>query len=183
MTALLSSVGCAPPPGAELKQTQKVMEKERTADKLFERGRGFAAVGDETRAEQYLTAAVDAGYDEKKVMAVLLPTLVQAQAYRLAVERCEGYLKRHPEDAKARFVLATLYSAIGESIQANDELERLVRERPDNAEAHFALAVIKRDDRGDLLGADQHFREYLRLQPQGPHADEARGSLLKSVSP
>jgi len=31
------------------------------------------------------------------------------------------------------------------------------------------------------VAADPHFREYLRISPRGPHAEEAQASLLKSV--
>jgi hypothetical protein len=46
--------------------------------------------------------------------------------------------------------------------------------------AHYALAVLSRDE-NDPVGADKHFREYLRLAPNGPHAEEAQASLLESV--
>jgi hypothetical protein len=29
--------------------------------------------------------------------------------------------------------------------------------------------------------ADEHFRQYLQLDPRGEHAEEATGSLLRSV--
>ena len=43
------------------------------------------------------------------------------------------------------------------------------------------LAVILRDELHDAVGADRHFREYLRITPTGSHAEEAKGSLLKPV--
>ncbi len=57
----------------------------------------------------------------------------------------------------------------------------MVKDKPDMAPAHFALGVLLRDEQGDLVQADLHFREYLRLDPRGAHVDEARGSLLKLV--
>jgi Flp pilus assembly protein TadD len=78
-------------------------------------------------------------------------------------------------------LVGTLYAAIGKPEEAREHLERVVEKRPKHAEAHYALAVVLRDGENDLVGADRHFREYLKLQPDGPHADEARDSLLKDV--
>jgi TolA-binding protein len=41
--------------------------------------------------------------------------------------------------------------------------------------------VVLRDSSADLAAADAHFRDYLRLAPNGTHAEEARQSLLKDV--
>jgi hypothetical protein len=56
-----------------------------------------------------------------------------------------------------------------------------LHDEPSNSNAHYALAVLLRDESADLSTADEHFREYLRLSPAGAHADEARGSLLQRV--
>ena len=42
--------------------------------------------------------------------------------------------------------------------------------------------MLLRDEFHDRAGADKHFREYLRVAPDGAHAEEAKGSLLKDVS-
>jgi tetratricopeptide (TPR) repeat protein len=181
VVATVASGGCARPQGSEVKSGLKTMEREQTEDKLFERGKAFAMVGDYTRAEQYLVAALDAKGDERKIMPVLLKVLIAAERYRDAIEHCEGYLKKHSGDVRLRFVLATLYNATGEVAKARDALVRVVSTDPANAEAHYSLAVLLRDEDNDLGGADLHFREYLKLSPRGQHADEARGSLLKSV--
>ena len=56
----------------------------------------------------------------------------------------------------------------------------VLEEEPDDAQAHFALAGLLRD-KGDPIAADHHFREYLRVDPKGPNAEEARGHLLQRV--
>ena len=53
--------------------------------------------------------------------------------------------------------------------------------RPDDAKAHYALAILARDSENDVVGADRHFREYLRIEPNGAHAEEARASLLRRM--
>ena len=64
LLVLCSLSACAATPGEKMKADVTEFRKEGTPDKLFERGRAFAAVGDMTRAEEYLAAAMEAGYDE-----------------------------------------------------------------------------------------------------------------------
>ncbi len=174
-------IGCVKAPGAEIKERMQIVEKERTPDRLLERARAFASVGDHTRAEQYLNAARDGGADEKEVVALLLDVCVRDQRYRDAIQYLESYLRRHPGSQRTRFVLATLEAAVGYGTQAEAEVETVVAAQPANAEAHYALAVVLRDDLGNRSRADEHFREYLKLRPAGAHAEEARGSLLTVI--
>ena len=157
------------------------MERERTADKLLERGRAFAAVGDHTRAEQYLAMALDAGGDPRIILPLLLHACVEGERYLEALQYARNELQRHPEDVRLQFVVASLEAAVGDQQKALAELRALTKRDPDDAEAHFALASIVRDGQGDPDEADRHFREYLRLAPTGQHAGEARASLLKAV--
>lgn len=159
----------------------ETMRRESSADKLYERGRGFAAVGDMTRAEEYLAAAIDQGEDPKKALPLLMQVCVNAGRYRVAIDYGETHLRKHPEDARTRFVIGTIYAALGEHKPARENLELVVEQRPNDSNAHYALAVLARDADQDLIAADKHFREYLRLDPNGVHAEEARSSLLKPV--
>lgn len=175
-----ASVGCAPREGAKVKTSRDLMEREQTPDKLFERGKGFASIGDLTRAEQYLTSALDRGGDSEKIAPVLLQVFIDGQRFRLAVDFCERSLQKNPKNLKLRFLLGTLYNAIGDRGSAHDAFEMVVKSDPNHGEAHYSLAVILREEH-NVDGADRHFREYLRISPKGPHAAEARGSLLTPV--
>jgi tetratricopeptide (TPR) repeat protein len=159
----------------------ETMQKEQAPDKLLARGQAFASVGDWTRAEQYLSAAMDAGADEREVMPLLLRVCMQDRRYRVAIAYAEEYERKHPNDAEMRFVLGTLYAAIGDVPHAREALEAVIAKQPDNAQAHYALASLLRDAHADPLAMDAHYREYLRLDPTGPHAEEARAALLKEV--
>jgi tetratricopeptide (TPR) repeat protein len=157
------------------------MREEQTPDKLLARGRAFARVGDLTRAEQYLAAALDAGADVGVALPMLLRVCIAEQRYRAAITYAEPYLKKRPEDTRLRFVIASLYSTIGETVIAQEHLEKVVKAQPENAEVHFAMGMLALESDGDMVTADGHFREYLRLEPQGPHAAEARSHLLRSM--
>ena len=101
--------------------------------------------------------------------------------YRLAVERAERYLRSHPDDDRMRFLTGTLQMALGADAQAAKHFRRVLARTPRHAPAHYALATLLRDRYADPVGADYHFREYLRLDPSGSHAAEARASLLGEV--
>lgn len=178
-----SSLGCGPPPPpkGEAQRNVKVLVDEQAPEKLVARGKAFHAAGDLTRAEQYYAAALQAGAPEREVLPLLLRVCVEASRFQVAIEYAEPVLKRHPDDWKLRMVVASLYAAVGQNATARTHYEKVVEQHPDEAGPHYALAVLLRDQFVDRVGADAHFREYLRLEPNGPHAEEARGSLLKSV--
>lgn len=154
---------------------------DRDPKALFEQGKRYGMGGDTVRAEQYLTAALALGADENVVLPVLMQVCVAAHHYRLAVEYADASLARHPENAKLRFLVGALHKDIGEAPQAREYLEAAASQLKDDAEVQFAVAVFFRDDLKDTVGADPYFREYLRLSPQGPHAEEARVSLMVRV--
>ncbi len=148
---------------------------------LVERGEFLARAGDSVRTGQYLEAALDLGADTRRVLPLLLAVYVRSGRYRLALDRAERHLASHPYDDRMRFLAGALHAALGADARAAEHFERILARSPDHAPAHFALAALLRDSYADAVGADRHFREYLRLDPGGPHAEEARASLLEEV--
>jgi tetratricopeptide (TPR) repeat protein len=176
-----TSLGCASAPRSNVRSNIDVMQRERTADKLLERGRAFAAVGDHTRAEQYLSMALDAGGDDAQIVPLLLRACIDGERYLVALEYARASLQKNPDDMHLRFMVASLEAAVGNEKAAATEFRTLIETDPDDAEAHFALASLVHDSNGDPDEANQHFREYLRLSPDGAHAREARASMRKEV--
>lgn len=172
-------MGCARNRADTTAENLRTFHREQAPKTLVERGRAFAATGDLTRAEEYLGAALEQGAEPRTVIPLLLAVCIQDGRIRLAVQYAEDYLRSHPNDAHTRFVLGTLYAALGETEHAEKELRRVLREKEDEAQAHYALAVLLRD-RGDTQGAEEQFRDYLRKEPRGPYAEEARASLARS---
>lgn len=157
------------------------MRDEHSKERLVERGKAFAAIGDLTRAEDYLAAAIDQGADSKEILPLLMDVCVRGGRYRSAIQHAEAHLRKYPHDHGTRLVMGTLYAALGEGREAKTALEQVVVEHPDDAQAHYVLAVVARDSENDVIAADRHFREYLRIEPNGAHAEEARASLLKRM--
>jgi tetratricopeptide (TPR) repeat protein len=162
------AAGCGASRGDRVRDVERTQQKEQEPDRLIERGKAFASVGDN-------------GADPDRVLPLLMRVYIQSGRYRLAIQTGEQYLTKKPEEHALRFLVATLYAAVGKNDLAKDNFERVIAAEPKHADAHYALAVLLRDSENDLVGADYHFREYLKLKPKGPHADEARGSLLKDV--
>jgi tetratricopeptide (TPR) repeat protein len=159
----------------------EAVSEEQSPDKLVARGRAFARVGDFTRAEQYFAAALDAGGNPDDVLPLLLKVCLAEQRYRSALAYAEPQLNKKPDDFRLRFVVGSLYAAIGEKDTAKKHLAKVAEEKPDYAEVHFAMGMLALDGDGDRVTADGYFREYLRLAPKGSHAEEARGYLLQTV--
>jgi len=181
LASALALVACGSSRGEQVRANVATFERDQRPERLVELGKAFARVGDLTRAEQYFSAALDAGADGTVVVPMLLQVCIRDGRYRAALEYGEAHLRRHPTDFRTRFVVATVYSGLGEGDPAKTHLQRVVEERPAQADAHFALGVLMRESLKDPVGADRHFREYLRLSPKGAHAEEAQASLLKTV--
>jgi Flp pilus assembly protein TadD len=174
-------LGCAKSPQQKAKQDYEVIQRETTPERLQARGDAAAMSGDLTRAEQYFVAALRAGGDDHVLTKRLLVVCVNGNRYSAAAAYAEEYLHKHPSDIDVRYALATVYIGLGDLARARDGLRLVVEQRPDIAEAHYALASVLRDSGESLLDADKQFREYIRLNPNGEYADAARASLLKTV--
>lgn len=172
-----ATVSCASA-GSEAQARVETARNERKPELLIRKARAYASIGDATRAEDYLNAARESGGDERVIVRLLLDVCIGDRRYRAAVGYAEDFLRRHPRDRELRFLLATLHVALGNSSSALKELRAVLAEAPRNVEARYVLAVVLRDEVGDLDAADLEFREYLRLAPDGAHAEEAHGSLL-----
>jgi tetratricopeptide (TPR) repeat protein len=178
---VVATAGCAARRGQDVRANLGVMQRENSWEKLFERGRAFAAFGDHTRGQQYLSLALDAGGDPIVILPLLIRVCVEGERFLAALDYGRAYLKKNPDDARLRFVVASLEAAVGDAAAALAELRVVTENSPEDAEAHYALASLVRDRHGDPYEADRHFREYLRILPVGPHAGEARAALLKAV--
>lgn len=175
------ALGCISTPASKAEANMAYMREETSRENLVERGKGFAAVGDLTRAEDYFTAALDQGASSKEVLPLLLDVCVRGARYRSAIQHAEDHLRKHPDDHKTRLVAGSLHAALGDTVEAKRALEKVTAAAPNEAQAHYILGTIARDVDVDLIATDRHFREYLRIEPNGTHAEEARASLLKRL--
>jgi tetratricopeptide (TPR) repeat protein len=177
---LLAAVGCAGAGLPEARSAQVEPDRPHGAQ-LVQIAELFAERGDRVRAAQYYSAAQRDGVPARELLPKLVALYVADGQYRLAIEESEGYLRRHPGDHRVRSCLAALYVAIDALPEAMRAYELLVRERPRDSEAHFALGSLLLETGGPRARANDHFQTYLALAPHGPHAEEAEARLLKDV--
>ena len=148
---------------------------------LFERGKAYTELGDFTRAEQYFAAAMAAGGKTSVITPYLIKACVASGDLRLASEYAETELARNPDNARLRFLTGALYAATGNRPEARKLLVQAASELPKDADVQFSVATFFRDDLDDKVSGDPYFREYLRLEPKGARAEEARASLMEKL--
>ena len=180
-TALFLVQGCVRGSVAKPTEDIRTMREQRDPEKLTRAAEAWAAFGEPGRAAQYFELALENGGNEAKNFPRLIATLIRDKQYRAAVLAAEERLRSHPADASLRFVTGGLHASLGDTVDARREFETVIRAEPSNAEAHYALAVVLREGQRDLAAADLHFRRYLELSPEGPHAEEAKSLLLSQV--
>jgi Flp pilus assembly protein TadD len=178
LAAALALPACAGGAGTSVRPPPESAPGPSVAD-LLDRGRGFALVGDLTRAEQYFSAALEAGADPRRTVPLLVHVCIEAKRYRVASDYVSQELRRDPEDTSLRLLHGLLEASVGNRAVALREYQLVLDGRPDDSESHYAMAVLMRDGLDDVAGASEHFRAYLQLSPNGIHAGEARASLLE----
>lgn len=146
-------------------------------DELFRRGLALAQRGDLIRAEQYLAAAIERGYPRDRGLPILLRVCVASSRLTTALDYARPYLEEHPEDWPLRHLVASIHLGLGHPDDARRELERVIADAPNEAEPHYLLAVVLRDELGDVDGARPHFQRYLELAPEGRRAAEVSRAL------
>jgi Tfp pilus assembly protein PilF len=180
---ILAAAGCA---GSQLKAAQADAagdEATLSTAQLIEVARELERRGDSLRAEQYWMEALDRGADADAVLPHLFSAYVRDRQYRLAAQRAEDHLRRHPNSTRVRLLLAALYQAVDDYAQAVRQYQTIVRAEPTRPDAHYALALALVEEGQDRASADEHFRRYLELAPNGPYAERAQAALLKEVMP
>lgn len=151
------------------------------AEQLLAIASAAEQVGDGLRAQQYLLAALHAGANQEHALPWLLRLYVTDSQYRLAIDTARDYLRAKPDAVELRLLLARLYEATQLEAGAVEEYERVITVAPNEARAHFALAALLHAQGNEPGRADQHFRSYLALAPQGENAKEARAALLQEL--
>ncbi|MEZ4406762.1 MAG: hypothetical protein R3A52_09825 [Polyangiales bacterium] len=150
---------------------------------LYDQGVALARRNDLVRAEQYLAESMTRGMPQRQVLPMLLRVCVAASRFRAAVGYARPYLDAHPNEWALRYLIATIEAGLGEHQAARRDLESVLEQREAHAPAHFSLATLLRENFNDPVSADRHYRRYLEVEPQGEHAEEARSSLLREVTP
>lgn len=179
VAALAALAGCSSP--ATARAPSRPVPPLKDASVLAAQGNAYADVGDFTRAEQYLAAALAAGAKSSLVLPRLLKACVASGHLRLASEYAEAELARSPRDARLRFLTGAIEASLGERMAARAHLEKAARDLPNDPEVQISVAAFFRDHMKDQIVAEPYFQRYLKLAPRGEHAEEARASLMEHL--
>jgi tetratricopeptide (TPR) repeat protein len=142
------------------------------AQALFERGRALADEGDSVRAEQYLAAALREGYDWEQALPRLMRVCLTGSRLRAGLNYASPYLKAHPDVVWLRYLIATVYLGLGQPVKAREHLLAIEGRPPYEARTQYLLGQTEWEGFGNETAATSHFREYLRVEPNGPNARE-----------
>lgn len=96
-----------------------------TAEELFQVAMFQAQRGDLFRAEQYLVAARNHGYDDTTATYWLVRVCVSAGRYHSALRHAQVHLDRNPSDWHLRLVVASIHEALGELEKARRQYQAL----------------------------------------------------------
>jgi tetratricopeptide (TPR) repeat protein len=146
---------------------------------LTVQGKQLAEAGDYVRAEQYLAGALESGGDVDAVLPVLLRVCVASERYEAALAYAERYEPQAKNSAELELVLAALQLSVGQVDAARRSLEAVLAQK-DDPRAHYMLGDLYYHTLQDYAAADNHFRQYLALEPDGAHAQNVRRLLLKA---
>lgn len=149
---------------------------------LYEMAERYERRGDSTRAEQYAALAVAQGFPEERAIGLLVGSCLGTNRPRSALAYAEPYARRHPEELRLRILIAAIRVALSEWHEARRELEPLVLDDPANALSHYLLGVVLRDGFAEYRLAAAQLSAYLRLEPGGTHAGEARALLARTLA-
>ena len=137
--------------------------------------------GDLEAAEQEFKTALKCDPTFASAALSLGQILIDQKRYTAAAVYLQDALKTSPTpelQAQLQTMLAVAYAQNGETDQAIGTLERVIKDHPDDAEAHFNLATVYARQ-GPALGyqkAIANFKDAVRLDPK---YDAARYSLAK----
>lgn len=151
------------------------------------------AAGDRTQAEPFFAQGLRA-HRERKLTAAI-------ESYRQAIKFDPTYFDAHfnlglaaydvkdwgqsllayeyalvidAVSADARYNFALALERAGFYLDAANELEKLLSDRPDDDRAHFALAKLQAERLAQADSAREHYQRVLRLNPAHPEAAAIR---------
>jgi tetratricopeptide (TPR) repeat protein len=101
----------------------------------------------------------------------------------LSLRAGETALTLDPSSANARFNLAVALQRSRFPLDAAEELARIIGERPDDPNAHLALASLCAGDLADPERARAHYRRVLALRPDHPQAPNIQRWMERNPGP
>jgi predicted Zn-dependent protease len=179
-TCLLTQA-CASAPKPTLPVTPAAANRS-TAEHYVAEGMSLARAGDLVRAEQYLASAWRIDGRDPRILRTLLHICIGASRLGAAATYAQAYLLAHPHAWPLRFVLASIDLALHRTDDAREELQHVIEDHPEHADAYFLLATLERAGGNQTDARRSLYDRYLVLAPNGSHALEARRLLQTQLT-
>ena len=103
----------------------------------------LATQGDLVRAEQYALLSIARGMSPRVVLPLLLSVCLRASRVSAALAHAQPVLRAEPHDYRLRYVVASLYVALGRGNDAMRELLEVLRAAPEHDKAALLLAQLE----------------------------------------
>lgn len=97
----------------------------------------------------------------------------------LAAAAYEKALKLRPNNPDVMTDLGTVYRDMGRFNDALRMYQQAAKLDPKHANSRYNQGVVLLHDMNDVQGAVAAWEEYLRVAPNGPHAEEVRASIAE----
>jgi len=140
-------------------------------------GKAYSHAGRLEDAVRSFEEALQLSPDDQVTLRELSAALLRAGQFDRAIEKLQRATARYPDDDEAMANLANAYFRIGKLPEAQEMLTRTLAANPLRADAHN-LAGLCAVQQADKVGAEQSFREAIRLQPNLPEPYNNLANLL-----
>jgi tetratricopeptide (TPR) repeat protein len=141
-------------------------------------GTAYMDAGQLEKAESTLSKALSINTKAAEAYFALGEVYRQQKKYREGEKMLREGLKLHERSWQGHFTLGRLYWDMNEWVKAGREIAKTLQLKPDLAEAHLLggnILLRARKNEDALL----EFEEYLRLDPKGKFAAQARETVAK----
>jgi tetratricopeptide (TPR) repeat protein len=147
-------------------------------DEILDLADDLEAAGEYVEAAEALRAVLQAQGPTAAVAFMLAELLYRAGDLTAARERYYATIELDPDHLRARASLGCVLGELGELELALAALEGVLRQEPDDADAHWHVAGVLAE-MGRDAEARRHLRRFLTLAPQSPWATLAHERLAR----
>ena len=105
-----------------------------------------------------------------------------ANQFDPAIQAYSKALELDPKNADVRTDMGIMFRRKGEFDRAIAEFQKAAESDPRHINSRYNLGVVLLHDKGDVKGAIKAWEDFLKVEPNGPRADNIRNQLEKMKS-
>jgi cytochrome c-type biogenesis protein CcmH/NrfG len=105
-----------------------------------------------------------------------------ANQFDPAIQAYSQALELDPKNADVRTDMGIMFRRKGDFDRAIAEFQKAAESDPRHINSRYNLGVVLLHDKGDIKGAIKAWEDFLKVEPNGPRADNIRSQLEKMKS-